>query len=90
VGIQEKQTFIQAFSKPASVHSAIMALPAAIQLLLLITALAVMYHHAPQAAPAHQPAHQSWRQQQGMEVEDEDQALVGAGPPPGSEGSHSA
>ena len=54
VGIQEKQTFVQAFGKPASLYEARMWLPGLIQLLLLLTGLAVLFHHAsPAAAPAH-------------------------------------
>ncbi|PRW57060.1 Transmembrane ascorbate ferrireductase 1 [Chlorella sorokiniana] len=78
VGIQEKQTFVQAFAKPASLYEPRMWLPGLIQLLLLATGLAVLYHHAPPAAP---PAHHHRRQQFGGSSEAdgaEDAALVTA------------
>lgn len=76
-GIQEKQTFVQAFGKPQSLYEARMWLPGLIQLLLLATGLAVLFHHQP---PAATPAHQR-RQQYGAggEADDtEDASLVTA------------
>lgn len=54
VGIQEKCTFIQLLQKP-NVYSAVLRLPAVLQLLLAATAMAVLFHHAPPAAPAPKP-----------------------------------
>ena len=48
VGIQEKQTFVQAFGHPESVYVAVMRLPALLVLLLLLLALAVLSHHVPE------------------------------------------
>lgn len=48
-GIQEKQTFLQAYGKKP-LFSAPMWLPGLLQVLLLLTGLAVLFHHAPPAA----------------------------------------
>lgn len=78
VGIQEKQTFVQAFGKPTSLYEPRMWLPGLIQLLLLATGLAVLFHHQTPAVP---PAHHHRRQQFGDSSEAdgaEDAALVAA------------
>ena len=80
VGVQEKATFVQAFGKPASLYAPILVLPGVIQVLLLLTAMAVMFHHvAPAAAAAgqHPPLSPQWRQQQ-LESDGADAALVTA------------
>lgn len=49
VGIQEKTTFVQTSQKP-SLFAAVMKLPATLNLLLALTTMAVLYHHAAPAA----------------------------------------
>lgn len=49
VGIQEKQTFLQAYGKQP-LYSPPMWIPGLLQLLLLLTGLAVLYWHVPPAA----------------------------------------
>lgn len=75
MGIQEKQTFVQAYGKPASLYEPRMWLPGLIQLLLLATGLFVLYHHAPPAAP---PAHHRRQQYAGDADGTEDASLVTA------------
>lgn len=68
---------MQAFGKPTSLYEPRMWLPGLIQLLLLATGLAVLFHHQPPAVP---PAHHR-RQQFGDSSEAdgaEDAALVTA------------
>jgi hypothetical protein len=52
-GIQEKTTFLQTGLKLAGdqVYGPVMRLPALVLLMLALTALLVMFHHAPPAAP---------------------------------------
>lgn len=83
-GIQEKATFVQAFAKPASLHSAAMALPAALVPLLLLTAVGVLYHHATPLA------HQHWRQQQQHQDEGEGDLLVPGAADDSELGAHSS
>ena len=77
VGVQEKTAFVQAYGKPASLYAPIMCLPAVIQVLLLLTAMAVLFHHAPPAAAQHAPQSPQWRQQQ-HESDGAEAALVTA------------
>ena len=47
--MQEKTTFVQLSAKP-NLRSAVMQLPAALQVMLLATGAAVLYHHASPAS----------------------------------------
>lgn len=76
MGIQEKATFVQAFSKPASLFAPVMWLPAFLQLLLLLAAMAVLFHHA-HPADSHQ-RHRRQQQQQHEPDGGEHVALVEA------------
>lgn len=53
VGLQEKSTFIQAFTKPGSLYGAILKIPAMLQILLALYAIAVMFHFKPKRSSAH-------------------------------------
>lgn len=77
-GIQEKQTFIQVFGKPPSLHVAVMWLPCLIQVLLLLTALLVLFHHAPPAAPTPAAARRQQYAEGGSPEGGEAGLLVGA------------
>jgi hypothetical protein len=57
-GIQEKQTFIQTLAKPSSVFAGVMRLPVLIQVLLLLTGIAILYHHVPPARQQ-EPEHET-------------------------------
>lgn len=50
-GLQEKATFVQAFGMPSSLRAPVLVLPALIAVLLLLTGLAVLAHHAPLPPP---------------------------------------
>jgi hypothetical protein len=75
--VQEKTTFVQAYGKPASLYAPVMCLPAVIQVLLLLTAMAVLFHHVPPPAAQHSPQSPQWRQQQ-HESDGAEAALVTA------------
>ena len=54
MGIQEKTTFVQFMKKPM-LYSSNFRIPATIVLLLALTGIFVLYHHAPPAGAARKP-----------------------------------